>query len=574
MNLLRSVLLASQALLIGVLSLCAAGQAAADGKVFAREGIVATIPDQRALIHFADGVQTLVIETRFESSGSPSGGQESNGEARDGASGSPSPSGGGGFAWVVPVPSVPELVEVTPGLMPTVQAVFEPRVISGEFGVGVAVSAVAIIIACYVLLCMRSGFGARLFTAICFLFMSAFVLLPGLGRSRGVSAGESADVMLHDRRILGHLDVAVLSATSSESLVSWLTTHGFVVPPETAPAIDGYVRDGWSFCAARLNPLTEPDETDAIRALPQPLGMRFETGAPVYPLRLTATATESLDVDLYVLGPSRAAAPGFKVTRCSRVRVEDVPEGNGWRDPGHTDGLLRVSHSGLRDIINSALVGTKLSATLTSAQMANDAPITWEPFAPTGEAVHSRRGALDRALFIGAIVLIVGSLLSVGTAAVARFDAGASSKLLGGVLASAVLAGAVAMLATPSVRTFQREGNGPWFTHHEIRLTFMGQWQEEWMTRNGHRELPTLESARAMVREICNQYASGHELPAPREEDSPGNYTLRETADGIEYVWYDMKGAERSELVVFPLADRLREEPEPAPPRTPDPSGP
>lgn len=570
MYLLRSVLQASLALLVGLLNLYAAGQAAADGKVFAREGVVATIPDQRALIHFADGVQTLVIETRFESSGSPTEGQESNGESVEG------PAGAGEFAWVVPVPSVPELIEVTPGLMPTVQAVFEPRVISYGSGVGAVVSAVAIFVACYILLCMRSGFGARLLAALVFLLMSAFFLLPGLGRSRGVSAGESPDVMLHDRRILGHLDVAVLSAISGESLVSWLTANGFVVPPETVPAIDGYVRDGWSFCAARLNPLTEPDETDAIRALPHPLGMRFKTGAPVYPLRLTATATESLDVDLYVLGPSRAAAPGFKATRCGRIKVEDVPEGDGRRDPGHTDGLLRVSHSGLRAIIDSEPVGTKLSATLTPAQMASDAAITWEPFAPTGEAVHSRRGALHRALFMGAIVLSVGSLLSVGIAAVTRFDAGASSKLLGSVLASAVLAGAVTMLATPSVKTFQREGNGPWFAHHEIRLAFMGQWQEEWMAGEQPRELPTLYSARAMLKEICNRYASEHELPAPREEDSPGNYTLRETADGIEYVWYDMKGAERSELVVFPLADPVREEPMPTsdPARTPASSGP
>jgi len=28
------------------------------------------------------------------------------------------------------------------------------------------------------------------------------------------------------------------------------------------------------------------------------------------------------------------------------------------------------------------------------------------------------------------------------------------------------------------------------------------------------------------------------------EEDSPGNYTLRETSNGVEYVWYDIDGGE------------------------------
>lgn len=545
----RSSLPVCLPLLIGLVVACVAGRAAADGKVFAREGIVATIPDQRALIHFADGVQTLVVETRFESSGSPVDGQSLSGEGGDETTGRSE------FAWVVPVPSVPELIEVTPGLMPTVQAVFEPRVISGESGAAVAVSSVAFFVACFILLCMRSGLGVRLFVALFFLFISAFLLLPGLGKSRGFEAGESTGVTLHDRRVIGHLDAAVLSAKSGETLVSWLNANGFVVPPETMPAIDGYVRDGWSFCAARLNPVGEPDGAEALRALPHPLGMRFETDLPVYPLRLTATATDSLDVDLYVLGPARAAASGLKAARCSRIEVEDVPQGNGWRDPGHNDGLLRISHSGLRAITGSALVGTKLSATLTPTQMATDAVITWEPYAPVGEAVYSRRGALDRALFVSAIVLVVGSLVSLGIAAIARLDAAASSKLLGGVLVVSVLVGAVTVLATPSVPTFQRKGPGMWHIHHEIRHAYMAQWQEEWMTREGDRELPSLESARVMLREICNQYALGREGPPPREEDSPGNYTLRETADGIEYVWYDGRGAERSELVVFPLQE-------------------
>ncbi len=114
-------------LLLIILLVSPVGAARADGKVFAREGVVATIPDQRALIVYENGIQTLVIETRFEASGSPAIIQESTGEARREAS--KEASARGEFAWVVPVPSVPELFEVTPGLMPTVQAVFEPRVV-------------------------------------------------------------------------------------------------------------------------------------------------------------------------------------------------------------------------------------------------------------------------------------------------------------------------------------------------------------------------------------------------------------------------------------------------------------
>src|SRR6478609_4876272 len=59
------------------------------------------IPDQQALIHFQDGVETLVIETRFTGQGSD-------------------------FAWIVPVPSVPEVSPVTTGVFPTLRFAMRP----------------------------------------------------------------------------------------------------------------------------------------------------------------------------------------------------------------------------------------------------------------------------------------------------------------------------------------------------------------------------------------------------------------------------------------------------------------
>jgi hypothetical protein len=76
-----------------------------DGKVFPPTAYPdVQIPDQRALIHFADGAETLVIETSFV-------GQGTN------------------FAWVVPVPSVPKIEEASTGLFPTLQTIFHPKVI-------------------------------------------------------------------------------------------------------------------------------------------------------------------------------------------------------------------------------------------------------------------------------------------------------------------------------------------------------------------------------------------------------------------------------------------------------------
>ena len=34
-----------------------------------------------------------------------------------------------------------------------------------------------------------------------------------------------------------------------------------------------------------------------------------------------------------------------------------------------------------------------------------------------------------------------------------------------------------------------------------------------------------------------------------REEDSPGNWTARQTGEGLQYVWYDMAGGEHAVLL-------------------------
>ena len=60
------------------------------------------IPDQRALIQFSNGVERLVIETRFTGAGT-------------------------NFAWVVPLPSPPVIEEASTGLFPTLQCLFQPR---------------------------------------------------------------------------------------------------------------------------------------------------------------------------------------------------------------------------------------------------------------------------------------------------------------------------------------------------------------------------------------------------------------------------------------------------------------
>jgi hypothetical protein len=87
-------------LIRGILALCfivATRSALADGMVVPQEFYPKVqIPNQQALIHCADGVERLVIETSFLGEGT-------------------------NFAWVVPLPAVPEVKPVSEGFFINVQ---------------------------------------------------------------------------------------------------------------------------------------------------------------------------------------------------------------------------------------------------------------------------------------------------------------------------------------------------------------------------------------------------------------------------------------------------------------------
>src|SRR5215472_3709180 len=97
--------LAAAAVLVWLGLLVLPGRAYSDGKIIPETALPAhiVIPDQQALIHFANGVEWLVIETRFTGDGT-------------------------NFAWVVPLPSQPVIEEASAGLFPTLQYTLQPHI--------------------------------------------------------------------------------------------------------------------------------------------------------------------------------------------------------------------------------------------------------------------------------------------------------------------------------------------------------------------------------------------------------------------------------------------------------------
>src|SRR5262245_27027554 len=121
------------------------------------------IPDQQALISYVNGVETLAIETRFTGEGAE-------------------------FARIVPTPSKPEVSAGTLGTFPSLRAMMAPRLKEiGDEAAAVSVMVGVLLLVVLDLLFWRKP--AKLvgwLTLTCGVLLAAAVLMPSLGKTRGL----------------------------------------------------------------------------------------------------------------------------------------------------------------------------------------------------------------------------------------------------------------------------------------------------------------------------------------------------------------------------------------------------
>jgi hypothetical protein len=201
------------------------------------------------------------------------------------------------FAWIVPVPSVPELdisygsafgfldQQTQPTISPSVQNIcpqplYQCRQHTVPF-------------------CGSNGRGG---------FSGGSPLSPmgaamaGAGGSGGSNAGlEPPGVMVFARAQVGSYDTVVFGAGDGAAAVTWLNTEGFIVNETMSPYMQPYLDDDMLFVAAKLIPGADADEI-------RPLRMRYEGNQPMIPLVLTAVAAEPhLTVTSYIYGATTFA---------------------------------------------------------------------------------------------------------------------------------------------------------------------------------------------------------------------------------------------------------------------------
>ncbi len=507
-----------------------------------------TIPDQRALIQYSNGLERLVIETRFSGAGT-------------------------NFVWVMPLPAKPDIEAVTPGIFATLAFQLRPKVIHAYDGIfpivlfslatsylllvvrrdtplrpgdliavvlmGLTFEFVEPFIAPFVSLVMfltvyriRRGSESPwvILLALVAIFFFSGLLLPALGTA-GSSASPAVGINELERKTVGVFDVSTIQSREPSALLDWLRENQFEIPPNASNVVADYVRRGWVFTVARLH----RDETGMATNAIHPLSFTFPAAAPVYPMRLTGLNHHPLNVELFVFGNEEAGAKDFNVERCARV---EFPEKSPYRfKPPVT---LPVMHSQLRKWLAGSMVVTRLTATLTPEQMQEDVVFKWKKFEPLQKEFYSRRGAAltaaDRVSLVALGAFLITAIASAFTGNRVRMLNRSIAAISGVVLL--IFMSIYFSLPKIPVRSVRFPSAMAENNLRRLSLETFARWDKS--------PPATLEEARAAAAAACRTLSMTNLLLGGpiREEDSPGNYEIRPDGAKFRFVLFDVNGAE------------------------------
>lgn len=145
----------------------------------------------------------------------------------------------------------------------------------------------------------------------------------GVMRSAGADSAASdgsgfygTDVKVIHRGTVGPYETVTLRSTDAGALTTWLTSNGYVVPPDIQPTIDAYVSEGTDFVALRLKPGQGVQQMTPVRVV-------TPGGDYLLPLRMVAAGVaESVQIVLYVIGEKRYAMPDLHEVSVDTKAVE------------------------------------------------------------------------------------------------------------------------------------------------------------------------------------------------------------------------------------------------------------
>ena len=180
------------------------------------------------------------------------------------------------FAWVVPVPGIPEFQIGSDLLFSPLDVATRPQFVLERTGAGCPVTRV-----------------------------------PD-GDASTVALSESADDGEEERAVeilqtvtVGPFDIEVVTSDDETALAIWLEENNFDLSDRGRELIAPYVEQGMNFVTLKLS------QNQGVGDI-QPLMMTYQSSAPMIPIRLTAVAAEpDMGILVWILGDARAVPTNF-----------------------------------------------------------------------------------------------------------------------------------------------------------------------------------------------------------------------------------------------------------------------
>ncbi len=226
------------------------------------------------------------------------------------------------FAWIVPVPAVPELglsESLTFGLLdqasqPRLNVVNKslcpdpeyrctqhpPPDCPGYFSPG------------------GGGFGG---TGAASSGTGGATGFSGAAGAAGASSGGGSGVTVIKKEQIGSYETVVFSATDAQKTVDWLQSEGFIVNDTMTPFMAPYIAGKMLFVASKLIPGAGAEEI-------KPLRMKYAANNPMIPLQLTAVAAEPhLTVTAFIFGKDSFEPVGHPVVKLDPKQLTASADG-------------------------------------------------------------------------------------------------------------------------------------------------------------------------------------------------------------------------------------------------------
>ena len=181
------------------------------------------------------------------------------------------------FAWILPLPAVPELAVSHNQIFAQLQRATQPSFqLNFQWDVGCE--------------------------------------FPEVATAETLEGPYNVEIASEER--VGPYDTAVISSEDAQAVVDWLVENGYQLGDLGVELLTPYVEEGFYFLALKLAPNRDVGDL-------QPIAATYAADAPGIPIRLTAVATEpDLGILTYILGEHRAVPTNYLHVQINQAAVD------------------------------------------------------------------------------------------------------------------------------------------------------------------------------------------------------------------------------------------------------------